>query len=479
MNQVGKNFAYQIVYRVITILTPLVTSPILSRALGAEKLGLFSATLAFVSYFQLISMLGVENYGNRSIAAVQGDRASQQKLFWNIYAVQVLSSLIAIALYAFSFLFIAKERILICALQGMWLIGSLLNINWFFFGTEQFKLTVTRNIIVKVLTVLLIVLFVRKPDDVLIYVIIMSGDAVLSNLVVWPFLRKNIEFEKPKLSLMCEHLKPVLILFIPILAMSVFHIMDKTMLDWLSTETDVGYYYSADKVINIPLSIITALGTVMLPRVSNEYSKGNLNGVQNMLRKSTELTVFMTCAVGIGIAAIANEFVPWFFGSGFEPCVQLVYWFVPILFAKAIGDLIRTQYMIPAKMDRLYTIAIFIGAGVNLIANFFLISRFGALGAVLGTLLAELAVTLFELICTRDQIQFGRYILDNCLYLLPAGGMLFIVRRIAQALGLPTVLQLLCMIGAGGLVYMIISYAIWKIKKDSIFVEMIAKKAQK
>ena len=241
MNQVRKNFAYQIVYRVITILTPLVTSPILSRALGAEKLGLFSATLAFVSYFQLISMLGVENYGNRSIAAVQGDRASQQKLFWNIYSVQVLSSLIAIALYAFSFLFIAKERILISALQGIWLIGSLLNINWFFFGTEQFKLTVTRNIIVKVLTVLLIVLFVRKPDDVLIYVIIMSGDTVLSNLMVWSFLRRNISFEKPKLSLMCEHMKPILILFVPILAMSVFHIMDKTMLDWLSTETDVGY----------------------------------------------------------------------------------------------------------------------------------------------------------------------------------------------------------------------------------------------
>ena len=268
MNQVKKNIIYQIVYRVLTILTPIITSPILSRALGAEKLGLFSATLALVSYFQLVSMLGVENYGNRTIAMAQGDHEKQQKLFWNIYAVQLLSSLLAFALYGFAFLFIPQERILISVLQGLWLVGSLLNINWFFFGTEQFRLTVTRNIIIKILTVLLIVFFVRKPDDLMLYVLIMAGDTVLSNLVVWPFLRRNIGFEKPQWRFMREHLKPILVLFVPILAMSVFHIMDKSMLDWLGTETDVGYYYSADKVINIPLSIITALGTVMLPRVS-------------------------------------------------------------------------------------------------------------------------------------------------------------------------------------------------------------------
>lgn len=472
MNQVRKNFAYQITYRVITILTPLITSPILARALGAEKLGLFSATLAFVSYFQLISLLGVENYGNRSIAAVQDDVDKQQELFWNIYAVQVISSLLAILLYGAAFIFVSKDRYVITLLQGLWLIGSLLNINWYFFGTEQFKLTVTRNICVKILTVLLIVLCVRKPDDILIYVLIMAGDSVLSNLLVWPFLKKSIGFQKPELSKMRKHVKPILILFVPILGMSVFHIMDKTMLDWLGTETDVGYYYSADKIINIPLSIITALGTVMMPRVSNEYSKGNRDGVRNMLKKSTELTIFMTCAVGIGIAAIANEFVPWFFGRGFEPCIRLIYWFVPILFAKAIGDLIRTQYMIPAKLDKFYTSAVFVGAGVNLIANFFLIRLFGARGAVIGTLLAELTVTVFELLCTRNQIQFGKYILEYSLYLLPSAVMLILVRNLAHLLRLPRAIQLLCMVGVGGMVYMILSSVIWRLKKESIFKEL-------
>ena len=214
----------------------------------------------------------------------------------------------------------------------------------------------------------MIVLLIRKQEDLGLYVIIMAGDAVLSSLVVWPFLRRSIGLEMPRWDEMKTHLKPIMILFIPILAMSVFHIMDKTMLDWLGTETDVGYYYSADKVINIPLSIITAIGTVMLPRIANEYGKGNMNDVQVMLRRSTELSAFLICAIGGGIAAVANEFVPWFFGPGFDPCIELVYWFTPVLAVKAISDLIRTQYMIPAHMDKDYTVAVFIGAGINLCA---------------------------------------------------------------------------------------------------------------
>ena len=468
-NQVRKNFLYQVAYRIVTILTPLITSPVLSRALGAEKLGLFSATLALVGYFQLISMLGVENYGNRTIAAAQGDRKKQQNLFWNIYSVQIASSLLAIALYGIALLFSKSERLLISGLQGLWLVGTLFNINWFFFGTEQFKLTVTRNIIIKIVTVLLIVLFVRKPEDILLYVLIMAGDFVLSNLVVWPFLWRNIGFEKPQWSEIKRHFKPILVLFVPILAMSVFHIMDKTMLDWLSTETNVGYYYSADKVINIPLSIITALGTVMLPRISNEHSKGNEEGVHTMLRKSTELTIFMACAVGIGIASIANEFIPWFFGAGFEPCIQLVYWFVPVLFAKAIGDLIRTQYMVPVHMDKHYTIAVSIGAGVNLIANFFLIRRFGALGAVIGTLIAEWVVTLFEIYCTRGRIPFLKYVAEYGIYLIPATMMILVVRWGANVVQISSGLKLLVLIGAGGLVYMAACLVLWIIKRNTVF----------
>lgn len=474
-NTIKTNFVYQIAYRILTILTPLITSPILSRALGAEKLGVYSATLALVSYFMLIAMLGAENYGIRSIAEAQGDRKRMQTLFWNIYAVQLVTSVLAMMLYLIAFLFIQRERYLISAIQGIWLVGCLLNINWFFFGTERFRLTVTRNILIKILTVILIVLLVHRPEDLYIYALIMAGDTLLSNLVVWPFLYREIAFEWPKWEEMRRHISPIFVLFVPILAMSVFHVMDKTMLDWLSTEANVGYYYSADKVINIPLAVITAIGTVMLPRVANVYSGKDMPKVRSMLRKSSELTLFLSCAVGFGLAAIAKEFIPFFFGAGYEPCIRLVYWFVPILFFKAVGDLVRTQFMIPSHKDRVYTLAVCCGASVNLIFNMLFITRYGALGAVWGTLLAELAVTIFQLICTRKEVPFFAYVRQSWTYLAFGAAMLVGVRAAAGAIRAPIFIKLLCMICLGAVIYMVCCVLYWKISKKSVFASFSVK----
>ncbi len=469
-NNVKTNLIFQLFYRVLTVITPLITTPILSRSLGSEKLGVYSASLAFVNYFMLFAMLGIENYGNRSIAAVQGDKKLMQRLFWNVYAIQLIASVLSILGYGISLLLVDNERFLITLFQGLWLISNLINVNWFFFGTEQFRITVIRNTIIKILTVVLIVLLIKTPNDLYIYAIIMAGDAILSNLIMLPFLRKNLGFEKPSFPLMREHIKPIMILFIPILAMSIFHIMDKTMLDVLSTEQNSGFYYAADKLINIPMAAIAALGTVMLPRIANMMGNSkNKNNVSLVLGKSTELMIFLASAVGMGIAAIAKEFVPFFFGDGYEPCVKLIYWFVPVLFVKAISELIRTQYLVPAHEDKKYTLAIISGAVVNLFANYFLIRAFGALGAVLGTLIAETVVSIAQIILTYREIKFLNFILQNIWYVVLSLVMLAVVRIAAFTFNIPDIYKIIVMIVVGGLTYMVLCIIVWKINKKSIF----------
>ncbi len=469
-NNVKTNLIFQLFYRVLTVITPLITTPILSRSLGSEKLGVYSASLAFVNYFMLFAMLGIENYGNRSIAAVQGDKKLMQRLFWNVYAIQLIASVLSILGYGISLLLVDNERFLITLFQGLWLISNLINVNWFFFGTEQFRITVIRNTIIKILTVVLIVLLIKSPNDLYIYAIIMAGDAILSNLIMLPFLRKNLGFEKPSFPLMREHIKPIMILFIPILAMSIFHIMDKTMLDVLSTEQNSGFYYAADKLINIPMAAIAALGTVMLPRIANMMGNSkNKNNVSLVLGKSTELMFFLASAVGMGIAAIAKEFVPFFFGDGYEPCVKLIYWFVPVLFVKAISELIRTQYLVPAHEDKKYTLAIISGAVVNLFANYFLIRAFGALGAVLGTLIAETVVSIAQIILTYREIKFLNFILQNIWYVVLSLVMLAVVRIAAFTFNIPDIYKIIVMIVVGGLTYMLLCIIVWKINKKSIF----------
>lgn len=468
-SSVKKNFAYQITYRILTIITPLITSPILARALGAEKIGIYSATLAFVNYFTLFAMLGVENYGTRSIAEAQGDQDVIQERFWNIYAVQVFTSGLALIVYGIILGIISSDRFLVMLIQALWIISSLLNVNWFFFGLEQFKVTVTRNIIIKLITVFAVVIFIRTPDDLPLYALIMAGDAALSSIVVWPFLKKQIHFQMPNIVLMKQHIKPIVVLFIPLLGITMFHIMDKTMLDLFSTEAQSGFYYNTDKLINIPYGIINAISVVMLPRISNVYSKNQKDTVKSMLDKSTELSMFLTCAIGIGIAAIAREFVPLFFGNGFEECIRLVYWFFPVLFIKAISVLIRSQYMIPAKKDSQYTIAVMVGVLVNLVANYFLIRSFGALGAVLGTLFAEFALMLVELLYSIKDIPFIKYIISHSAYVLFGVVMFIAVRITADKSNTPILIKLITMVFIGALVYLLMCLVYWKLNKKSIF----------
>ena len=414
-------------------------------------------------------MLGVENYGNRSIAAVQDDAERRRAMFWSIYAVQLAACAVSIAAYLFALRFVDSARSTISLLQGIWLISSLLNVNWYFFGTERFRLTVVRSIVVKILAVLAIAFFVRRPEDLNLYAFIMSADAVLSCAILWPFLIRELGFSRPSRDSIREHIKPVFVLFVPILAITVFHVMDKSMLDMFSTETELGYYYSADKIAYMPLMAITAVSTVMLPRISNIYSNGERQEIKGMLSKSFELTALLTCSIAIGIAAIAKEFVPFFFGKGFEPCVQLVYWFTPVLFAKAFGDFIRMQYLIPAHHDRLYTLAICAGAGTNLVLNYLLIPAYGALGAVWATLAAEVVVTVVQAFFVRKELPFASFLAANSAYFLMAAVMLAAVRGFANHVVLPTWIKILCMIGVGVVAFSICCLPYWKINRKSVF----------
>ena len=183
MSNIKKNILYQVVYRILTVITPLITSPIISRAFGAEGLGVYSATQAYANYFMLFAMLGVEYYGQRTIAAANSIE-KKQTLFWEIFTVHAIASCISLGAYFGSVFLFGHERLQIMLVQGLWVVSCLLDINWFFFGIENFKITVTRNFLVKIVTVLSIVVFIREPEDLVLYAFIMAGGTAISQLLL-------------------------------------------------------------------------------------------------------------------------------------------------------------------------------------------------------------------------------------------------------------------------------------------------------
>ena len=465
MSSLKKNLVFQMSYRILTIITPLITSPIISRALGAEKIGVYSATQAFANYFMLFAMLGVEYYGQRSIANSH-TKDERSSTFWSIYIVQFGASFIAVSVYYLSAFFWNPSRITIMLIQGLWVISCLFDINWFYFGVENFQITVTRNFIVKIVTVLCIVVFIHEPTDLCLYATIMAGSTTISQLILWENIRKYVDLKKISLKECKKHLWPIIKLFIPMIALSIYHFMDKTMLDMFSTESEVGYYYAADKIIYIPLGLITAVGTVMLPRVSNVVTDSEKKATE-LLNKSAELSIWMSCAAGFGIAAIAKEFVPLFFGEGYEKCSILLILFTPVIFVKALSNIVDQQYLIPAKFDNQYTIAVTGGAVVNLICNWFLIPRLGSIGATLGTLMAEFAVLVISVMFARRKINFVKMFFKQSYYILFGLIMFFTVRLLDSHIHIDSnLIRLILMIAAGGLIYCILCFILWFNLKD-------------
>lgn len=329
-NGLKKNYAYNLLYRIVTLVTPLITSPYISRVIGADGIGQYSYTYAISHYFLIFAVLGVSDYGNRCIAKVRDSKEERNKVFSEIVSLQILLSVGMSILYIIYCLVVTENRRL-AYMQGFNVLSAIFDVTWLLFGLELFYVTTLRNVIVKIGTVLLILLLVKSPNDVWKYTLIMSGGTLVGQLSVWPILRNYVCFIRPKWNDVIKHLKPNLVLFLPVIANDLLGYFDKIMIGNMSIDAELGCYDNAEKLLSIPNSLVTALGTVMLPRVSNSIAKGELKSVNEMIQKSMLFVVFATSALVFGICAVAKEFVPLFFGTGFDLVVPLLYTLAPYI----------------------------------------------------------------------------------------------------------------------------------------------------
>ena len=468
-SSIKKNLWLQTAYQVLSACMPLITAPYLARKLGAAQLGIFSYTTSVVAYFTLFAMLGTVNYGTRSIASAKDDRNKRNEIFTSIFLLQVAATAIAILAYGAYLLFFCRENRLIAALQGLALISCLLDINWLFFGVEDFQITVTRSMVIKIATVAAILLLVKEESDLWAYTLIMLGGTLLSNLILFWYLPRYASLSRITAAQIREHIAPNLVLFVPLLAMTVYHTMDKTMLGKLSTYEQSGFYYNSDKIVQIPLLVINGIGTVMLPRMSALLTEGRQKEADSLFVTTLEGVAAVSVAIGCGIAAVAKEFIPFFFGAGYDPCIAITIVFTPILLIKGFTVIARTQYLIPMKMEKEFTKSVFGGAVVNLILNLLLIPPYGAMGAAVATVVAELTACVLQFWSLRGfGLGVGAVFGKTALYVLMGLLMVAVVRLVAL-LPIHTVGKLLLEIAAGAGLYGGICLLYWARTRNQFY----------
>lgn len=457
MSSVKRNFTYNVIYQILLLIMPLITAPYISRVIGAEGQGIFSYTYSIAQYFVLFAMLGLSNYGNRTIAKNRENKENLSKEFCSIYALQTLTALIVIFAYIIYAILGTEQYKIYTIIQLIYVISAIFDISWFFFGIEKFKITVTRNAIIKILSVCSIFIFVKEEDDLWKYCTIMVTAILISQLSLWPFLKKEIYFIKPKWKDIKKHIKPNITLFIPVIAVSIYKIMDKIMLGIMSSMKNVGYFENAEKIINVPLSFITALGTVMLPRISNLVAKGEKDQVSKYINKSMEFVIFLSIPLALGLIAVGSTFAPIFFGNEFIITGYIIQYLAITIIFISWANVIRTQYLIPNEMDKPYIRSVFLGAIINLIINILLIPKMGAIGAAIGTIFAEFSVMFYQTYYVRKKISIKVYLKYLTRFLIKGLIMFIIVKMLEICIDNKYIL-LISQVFLGAIIYLLLNY---------------------
>lgn len=458
MSNIKFNFLYSILYQILLVCVPLITTPYLSKVFGTYGIGIYTYSYSIVNYFCLFALLGINNYGSRSIARESTNKKNRSKKFFEIYYIQLISSMIAILAYLYFLIFIVKEFKGIYTIQIILIISSALDINWFFWGRENFKLTITRNIIIKLSIVFCILFFVKDSNDLWKYTTIIAVGDLISHAIMWPFLLKEIIFIKDtNLYDVLKHFKEVFMLFIPILANSLNRNLDKVMLGAMTTMSITGIYSNGDKIINIPLGIIIALGTVMLPRMTNLYAQDNIKIANNYIKNSMLLSAFLSSGMAFGLIAISKDLVPIFLGNEFLESKIVINLLSITVILISWSSAIRNQYIIPNGKDKVYIKAILGGAIINILLNLLLINQYKYIGACISTIFSEIFIAIYQTIKVNKELKIKEYINYYIVFIIIGVSMTILIRTISSFLPF-NYLGLFIEIIVGSIYYVIISY---------------------
>lgn len=473
LKSVKLNFIYLSLYKMLELLLPLVTSPLLSRRLGAEALGIYSYTYSIVSLFVVIAELGFYRYGLREIAKVRDNQKQLNQTYSNIFFTHIINALVILSLFIFSvFCFYQTSDKKFLLIQGILIFNNLIDNSFLYIGLENIKPIAIRDGMTKLIAFALIILLIKSPADLMVYITLMALSATISKLISLLYSRKFVTFIKPEIKVCMTIYRPMLLLMIPALASVIYQSMDKIMIGWYYNETHVGYYDCASKAL-IPRNIITALGTVLCPSIANLYASNQKEIAKQKITYSFTVSMIMALSFMFGISAIAQDFAPWFWGKSFATCSPMLIGLSISIPIWTIGEVIRNQFLLPTGRDKEYTWVFVAGVITNAIVNSILIPQYGAMGAIIATTVAEIEMSLIQLYLVKKDLPLVKQLLTLWPYLLAGMFMLLTVQLVhAMSINFYTV-KILLEILSGFLSFVIFTLILEKLSQTKIITELL------
>lgn len=402
-----KNFLMNALLTSSNFIFPLITFPYVSRILLADGNGKINFATSIINYFLMLSSLGIPLYGVRSCAVVRDDKRKLSRLVQELFIVNIITTILSLLLLLVSIAVVPKfqdyEGLLLILSCNIWL--RTIGMEWLYQALEQYSYITIRSLVFKVIGIVLMFAFVRQHSDYMIYALVTviggSGSLVLNFVRVFSIVDR-VPLSECNLK---RHIKPILGFFLLSAAWSMYANMDIALLGFLSNDTQTGYYGAAIKIKQMLLACISALGTVMLPRLSNYYGKHKEAEFYALLRKNSSFIMIAGFAITFFCIINAKPIIVLLSGNTYVPAVpamQIV--MIPIILS-GVSTMLGNNVLIAQGKERVTTIATLVSFIVIIAIDYFLIPKFGAIGAAIGTAIGTFVVVAIEVIYLKSNIS--------------------------------------------------------------------------
>ncbi len=405
------NYFYNFASQVLTLIIPLLTTPYLARVFHEEGNGQIAFANTIITYFTMFANLGFSTYGQREIAKYQDDDYNRTKVFWEVFLLRAIFTLISLILLVISTsvgIYGQKYNTLIF-LFSIQVFAVLFDVNFFFQGQEDFKSIAIRTITLKLVCLACVFLFVRKSTDTWIYALMYSLSVLIANALMWPrLITRIIKIPYNNFDLR-KHLKPSLIIFFPTLAATIYGSLDKLMIGYLCGNPDYenGCYNQALKLNQAMLVVVIVLNSIMIARNSHDYAVGNRTKVKEHINFSCNYVISLGIPMIAGVVALSENLSSWYLGSGYKEVPILLNIMSTRFITSGLACVFGNELFISIGKEKYPTIAHIITAVTNLILNVYFISHWGAVGGAITTALSEFTdfAVLFWLACREGYVK--------------------------------------------------------------------------
>ena len=430
------NFFMNFILTVSSILFPLITFPYVSRVLLVEGNGIVAFSASITTYFSMFASLGIPTYGIRACAKVRDDKSKLSTVVQELFIINIITTFIVSIAFVLSIYLVPKFNLQkeLFLINGITLILNALGVNWLYSALEQYKYITIRSLIFKIISILLMFLFVKNTNDYVIYGAILVFASAGSNILNFINLRKFVSFKKTEKYDFSQHIKPILIFFGTSAAISVYTNLDVAMLGFIKSDIEVGYYNVGIKVKTVFISLVTSLGTVLLPRLSYYIENNKIQEFKKMIVKAINFVLVVSTPIVLYFVVYAKQSVLLLSGPAYMGSIIPMQFLMPTVLLIGLSNITGIQVLVPLNKEKELLISIIFGAVIDFVLNLYFINLWGASGAAASTLIAEFVVLLVQCIYLRKylyqvlrHISFSKIIFANVVSLIAVLSFKYII----------------------------------------------------